>query len=360
MNDSIICDDLEYIHNAVMPGVRFHEATVLVTGCGGFLGFYFLQYLVQYASRLGLKKVIGVDSFILGKPLWVEELRQKYPNILDIHQFDVAKNSLSELRGIAEARYVIHLASIASPTFYRQYPIEAIDANIAGLRQILEFFRSSTELRGILYFSSSEIYGDPDAEHIPTTEQYHGNVNCTGPRACYDEAKRLGETLCYIFGTKYDVPVCVARPFNNYGPGMRIDDKRLPADLALSVLQGRNISIFSDGSPTRAFCYVADAIVGYFLCLFHGKYDYFNIGMDKSEISVRKFAEVYVEAGREIFDYSGAVVFSRSEDPQYLTDNPNRRCPSIEKARRILSYNPSICVDDGVRRFLKFLKGIDQ
>jgi UDP-glucuronate decarboxylase len=355
MPNAIVSQDLEYIHNSVNPGDRFRGATIVVTGCAGFLGFYFLQYLVLYASRLGLKKVIGLDTFLLRTPAWVEDLRRTHPDTLEIHQFDVAINSLSVIEGAKEARYVIHMASIASPSFYRQYPVETIDANIVGLRDILGLYIDSPNLGGILYFSSSEIYGDPDSAHIPTDEEYRGNVTCTGPRACYDEAKRLGETLCYVFGTKYSMPVCVARPFNNFGPGMRIDDKRLPADFALAVLQGHDITILSDGSPTRTFCYISDAIIGYLLCLLHGKYEYFNIGMDKPEISVREFADIYVEAGREIVGYAGQAVFGTSAEPDYLKDNPNRRCPNIDKARRILGYRPTISVNEGVRRFLTFL-----
>jgi UDP-glucuronate decarboxylase len=247
------------------------------------------------------------------------------------------------------------MASVASPTFYRQFPLETMDANIWGLRRLFEFYRDSAELSGFLFFSSSEIYGDPDAAHIPTDEEYRGNVTCTGPRACYDESKRFGETMCYVFGHKYNVPITIARPFNNYGPGMRTDDKRLPADFAQCIQQNRDIAILSDGSPTRTFCYISDAIIGYFLCLLHGKYDYFNIGIETPEISVRELAEIYCNTGKWLFGYTGMATFATSSDGEYLKDNPNRRCPVIKKARDILGYAPSIHVRDGVERYLRFL-----
>ena len=203
-----------------------------------------------------------------------------------------------------------------------------------------------------MFFSSSEIYGDPDPANIPTDEEYRGLVSCTGPRACYDESKRFGETICWVYAKQYDMPLTIARPFNNYGPGMRLDDKRLPADFAKCVLEKRDIVILSDGKPTRTFCYVADAVTGYLLCLLHGKYDYFNIGIEKPETAVRDFAKIYQTAGAEILGYEGAT----SEDPDYMTDNPNRRCPVIRKARGKLGYDPEILVEDGVRRFLRFLK----
>ncbi|XSC42733.1 NAD-dependent epimerase/dehydratase family protein [Bradyrhizobium sp. RDT10] len=152
------------------------------------------------------------------------------------------------------------------------------------------------------------------------------------------------------------MPVTVARPFNNYGPGMRIDDRRLPADFARCVINREDIVIFSDGSPTRTFCYVSDAITGYILCLLHGKYDYFNIGIDGPEISVHNLAEIYQQASLEVFGRRGAVVFERSSDSEYLVDNPNRRRPVIKKARHILGYAPKVLVNEGVRRYLSFLR----
>jgi UDP-glucuronate decarboxylase len=247
------------------------------------------------------------------------------------------------------------MASIASPSFYRQYPLETMDANIWGLRRLLDFYRGSINLEGLLFFSSSEIYGDPDPTHIPTPEDYRGNVACVGPRACYDESKRFGETLCQVFAKKNNMPITVARPFNNYGPGMRLGDKRLPADFATCILNGSDIVILSDGSPTRTFCYISDAVVGYFLCLLHGKFDSFNIGIDKPEISVRQLAEIYKTVGQALMGYEGSVKYEPSNDSEYLTDNPNRRCPVIDKARKILGYAPQVMVEEGVRRYLQFL-----
>ena len=147
------------------------------------------------------------------------------------------------------------------------------------------------QLKGLLFFSSSEIYGDPAPEAIPTNESYRGNVACLGPRACYDEAKRFGETLCWVFANTLGTPIRIVRPFNNYGPGMALTDSRAPADFGQCVMQNRDITIFSSGAPTRTFCYVADAVAGYFKALLHDRFDAFNIGIEKPEISVRELAE---------------------------------------------------------------------
>ena len=353
---NVLFEDLAYVHRGVSNNKNFQEAVVLITGCAGFLGFYFMQYFSRYGAELGIKKIIGLDNFLLGRPKWLSALEKDFPDLLYVKNFDVSNDNFGELPSTKEANYVIHAASIASPSFYRKYPLETIDANIWGLRAILDFYRSSTALRGLLFFSSSEIYGDPDPESIPTTEDYRGRVYCNGPRACYDESKRLGETLCWVYGTQFKMPVTVARPFNNYGPGMAITDKRLPADFARSVMRGEDLQILSNGSPTRTFCYVSDAITGYLLCLLHGTYDYFNIGMDKPELTVRKLAEYFVSAGERVFGYSGQISFAESNDPNYLVDNPARRCPSIEKAKDKLGFSPSIEVEAGVLRYLRFLK----
>ncbi|WP_375779200.1 NAD-dependent epimerase/dehydratase family protein [Bradyrhizobium sp. ma5] len=351
----IVKEDIEHIHAAVPQG-RFAGATVLLTGCAGFLGYYFLQYFTRKAAELGLKQIIAVDTFLLHRPRWLTDLSEEFPAVLRTHTFNIARDDLRTVDGAGAADYVIHMASIASPTFYRQYPVETIDANIWGLRRLLESYRDSDRLKGLLFFSSSEIYGDPAETAIPTDEEYRGNVACLGPRACYDESKRFGETLCYVFSNTYGMPITVARPFNNYGPGMRIDDRRLPADFARCVINRRDIVIFSDGSPTRTFCYVSDAITGYLLCLLHGRYDYFNIGIDGPEISVHNLAEIYQQASLELFGRRGAVVFEISSDSEYLVDNPSRRCPVIKKARNILGYAPKVPVNDGVRHYLSFLR----
>jgi UDP-glucuronate decarboxylase len=356
MANPILLEDLERINGHVATRERFRGATILVTGCAGFLGFYCMQYLVRYASKLGIEKVIGLDTFLLGKPAWLQELADQFPTVLNLLPFDVSKDDIGSVPGAAKASLVIHGASIASPTFYRMYPVETIDANIWGLRRLLDFYRGTNTLRGFLFFSSSEIYGDPDPLNVPTDEEYRGLVSCAGPRACYDESKRFGETMCWIYAKQFGMPLTVARPFNNYGPGMRLDDKRLPADFAKCIVENRDIVIHSDGKPTRTFCYVADAIAGYLLCLLHGQYDYFNVGVEEPETAVRDFAKIYQAAGRDIFQYRGDVHYEASDDPDYMTDNPNRRCPIIKKARQKLGYNPTVLVDEGVRRFLTFLK----
>lgn len=334
---------------------RLKDSTILFTGGAGSLGFYYIQFLVRYQMELGVKKIICLDNFQNGTPKWISELVSA--NKLDFYKFDIVQDDLLMIPGAEDADYVCHMASIASPIFYRKYPIETLDADIGGLRRLLEFYKNKP-IKGLAFYSSSEIYGDPPADQIPTPETYWGNVDCQGPRACYDESKRLGETLCYLFNRQYQMPTVVIRPFNTYGPGMKLNDARVPADFANDIRNHRDITILSDGKPTRTFCYISDAITGYLKCLLHAQdgFETYNIGMDRPEITVLQLAEIYAEAGKELFGYAGQVRYDVSDDKDYLTNNPNRRCPDIRKAERLLDYHPSVTVDQGVRYFMEYIK----
>jgi len=343
----ILEEDLRYISKKFGSAECFTGKSVFLTGAAGFLGFYFSHFF----SRAGVRRLLLADTFLLERPAWIDALG-RLPQV-EVLTLNVAREDLTRIPGIGEVDYVVHMASIASPTYYRRYPIETIQANVLGLLHLLELYKGEN-LKGFLFFSSSEIYGDPDPAFIPTPEEYRGNVACIGPRACYDESKRIGETICFHYGQTYTMPIGVARPFNNYGPGMRLEDKRVPADFAKAILDGEDILIRSDGRPTRTYCYVADAMVGYLKILTHGKYDYFNIGMEKPEISVAQLAEIYLELGKRHFGYRGRVRYEASAEKDYMTDNPNRRCPRIDKARSILGYDPEITVAEGVEKFLRF------
>ena len=328
---------------------------LLVTGGAGFLGYYMVRSVLRWNRGKEPERQIRVtvmDNFLRGVPEWLEEASGS-PG-LRIVEHDATRPYPDD---VGSFEWVIHAASIASPTFYRRYPIETMDANIWGLRRLLDRCRAQAEdgtpVKGLLFYSSSEVYGDPDPEHIPTPETYRGRVSFTGPRACYDESKRFGETLCVNFAQVHGLPIKVVRPFNNYGPGLALDDRRVIPDFARDILAGRDITLLSDGSPTRTFSYVADAVVGYYQALTRGRPgEAYNIGVDSPEVSMLELAEMMVRLGGELFGYEGRVVRAESDDPEYLTDNPDRRCPVIDKARDELGYEPEVGLEEGVRRSL--------
>lgn len=352
----ILEQDIAAIYLKLSARERFADSRILLTGCAGFLGYTFLHFFCHYSRELGIKSVLGIDNFLLDKPVWIEDLQKNWPQLLTVAHCDIVNDNLSLVPDVEQADYILHMASIASPTYYRKYPIETLDANVWGLRRLLEACRGR-HIRKFLFFSSSEIYGDPDVHCIPTEEEYRGNVSAIGPRSCYDEAKRFGETLCYTFAHQYNVPVVIVRPFNNYGPGMRLADKRVPADFTRAVLENRDIVMYSDGTPTRTFCYISDAIIGYLLALTSDEsFNYFNIGIDRPEISIRELADIYIRQGQAITGYTGSAQFQPPPEKDYLTHNPSRRCPDIRKARSLLGYAPDIFVNEGVGRMIMFFQ----
>lgn len=359
--EDVVRSDLAYIcENLSEEFSILSGKKLLITGGAGFLGYYLVQSVLHWNESHPTASPIHVtiyDNYIRGVPDWLTNLSDN-PNLVLV-KHDITNPLPGD---IPDFQFIIHAASIASPTFYRKYPIETMDANVNGLRYLLEYCLKQrgkgNPVEGFLFYSTSEIYGDPSPENIPTPETYRGNVSCTGPRACYDESKRYGETLCVNFAHQYGLPIKAARPFNNYGPGLKITDRRVLPDFARDIFDGRDIILLSDGSPTRTFCYIADAIVGYYKILIKGHPgEAYNIGVESPEISMANLAERVVDLARDLFDYTGRVVRQTSSDQDYLIDNPNRRCPIIAKARQHLGYNPSISVDEGLKRSLIWYSG---
>lgn len=325
---------------------RFAGKTILLTGAAGFLGSHFTHYFLALndSSLAGQPcRLIAWDNFARGAPPWLESIPPR-PDLLRETRDIVQKQDL------APVDFIIHAASIASPVFYRQHPIQTMDANVTGLRHLLDA-AVARPVESFLFFSTSEIYGNPDPANIPTTESYRGNVSCTGPRSCYDESKRYGETLCVNFWHVHKIPVKIVRPFNNYGPGLKISDRRVLPDFFRDVLAGRNIVLLSDGRATRTFCYISDALNGYLRALLSDHQgESFNIGADAPEISMRALAEMVIKvSGRPL-----RVEHRQSDDPEYLADNPQRRCPNLEKSRRLLAYNPRVPLSTGLERMYQY------
>lgn len=347
-NSTFEKNDLEYILTQAKNEFETLSCNkILFTGADGFLGYYFIKSIVLWNETHPRRKMIiyALDIFGKGIPKWL----QKRSDVKIIKK-DITKYQPSPGQSFD---YIIHAASIASPVFYRQFPIETINANVLGLYNILEYMvkKSQTKnpVKGMLFFSSSEIYGDPTKENIPTSEDYRGNVSCTGPRACYDESKRFGETLCVNYSRVYNLSIKIARPFNNYGPGLKITDGRVIPDFAKDILSNKDIIMLSAGMPTRTFCYIADAVVGYLKVLIGGENaESYNIGVEKEEISMLDLAKKMRSLALKEFGYFGKVIKGKSKDKDYLTDCPNRRCPNISKARRDLGFNPKISLDQGL------------
>jgi UDP-glucuronate decarboxylase len=346
----VIQADIKVIYDALENKLNQIEGSRwLISGGAGFLGGYFLD-LLDYCNKNIFQKpcrIICIENFISGTLARIQHLKDnKY---IEIIKADLVKPM--QFKGNFD--YIIHAASIASPTFYRKYPLETIETNVLGLKNLLDLGKN-TDLKSFLYFSTSEIYGDPSPEFIPTPEHYHGHVSCTGPRACYDESKRLGETLAVNYYRQYGLPVKTVRPFNIYGPGLKLEDKRVIPDFFKEALYNKKITIFSDGRPTRSFCYVRDAITGFMLALLsHYDGEAFNVGNDELEINIKTLANMIAKLVGGV-----QIEFGQSNEADYLTDNPQRRCPDLTKARTLLNYEPKVNLETGLEKTLAWYKEV--
>ncbi|MGE5558997.1 MAG: NAD-dependent epimerase/dehydratase family protein [Bacillota bacterium] len=331
------------------PLKKAQGSTWLISGGGGFIGGYLLDVLDDCNRNLfdAPCRVICIDNFISGTP---DRIRHLVKNeFFKIIHGDITR----PLHFNERIDYIVHAASIASPAYYRRHPIETIETNVWGLKNLLDLGKEM-KIRSFLQFSTSEIYGDPPPEWIPTPEHYKGNVSCVGPRACYDESKRLGETLCANYYREHGIPVKTVRPFNVFGPGLKIDDKRVIPDFFGDALYRKEIKLLSSGAPTRSFCYISDAVCGFFLALlsdFNG--EAFNIGNDEREISMQDLAELIAEITGDV-----EIRFEQSGETDYLTDNPQRRRPDLTKARTLLNYAPQVSLEAGLRKTLEWYRRI--
>lgn len=337
MSNFILQSDIEEIIRHLGPTAdAFAGKTVVLTGARGFLG----RYLTETFARLKNPcRVIALDNLITAGKLGATMGDAKG---IEFRQHDI----IQPIKIDEPVHFILHAAGIASPYYYRAYPLETLDVAIAGTRHMLELARQHNAQ--MLFFSSSEIYGDPDPKHIPTAESYNGNVSCLGARACYDESKRLGETLCKIYHTQFGTHTNMVRPFNVYGPGMQEADYRVLPNFASRVKAGRPLHIYGSGKQTRTFCYITDSIVGFLKVLVHGvPGEPYNIGNPKPELSMLDLAkEIEQVLGRKV------NVDTVEYPDSYPADEPNRRCPDITKAIVQLDFHPQVPLREGLRRFL--------
>ncbi len=344
MTKLYIDSDIAEIGDRLEPFYKqLQGKNILLCGGGGFLGRYFTA-LFQHLNREVLSepcKVTVLDNFVsANNPAYEEGDRD---GATFIHH-----NIIESFDNGIKYDYIIQAAGIASPFYYRAFPLETIEVSITGTKHMLELAKQ-TGAR-ILFFSSSEIYGDPDPKSIPTAESYPGSVSCLGARACYDESKRLGETLCRVYHTHFGVHANIVRPFNIFGPGMGERDYRVLPNFASKAKDGQPFHIYGKGDQTRTFCYITDAIVGFMHILFKGvPGEPYNIGNPKPEISMIDLAHKI----KAMLDIPNSIDLIEYPD-SYPADEPNRRCPDISKARMQLGYEPQIALQEGLERFFKW------
>lgn len=341
MTEFILRSDIDEICHRLPTQVQdFSGKTVLLTGGRGFLGRYFMEIFSRLNETVLAEpvKLVVLDNLITAGKVGADVTLSDGITFI---KHDVT--ATYEWDGPLD--YVIHAAGIASPYYYRAYPLPTLEVAITGTRKMLEL--ADAHDARFIFFSSSEIYGDPDPKHVPMSESYRGNVSCQGPRACYDESKRVGETLCYIFHTTNGTNTNTIRPFNVFGPGMQETDYRMLPNFASRIKAGQPLNIYGSGDQTRTFCYITDAMVGFLLVILKGvPGEAYNIGKSEPEISVLDMVN-RIDALS-----SHRIAYNIIEYPDsYPADEPNRRAPDIRKARLQLGFEPSVRLDEGLKRF---------
>ena len=304
----------------------------VVTGAAGFLGSHLCDRFLAEGWE-----VLGVDNFITGRKENLAHLRGN-------RSFSLVEADVSEPVPIAgDLAYVLHFASPASPPDYLRHPIETMRVGSVGTLNALELAR----VKGakFLLASTSECYGDPEVS--PQHEEYWGRVNSVGPRSVYDEAKRFSEALTMGYHRHYGLDTRIVRIFNTYGPRMRLNDGRALPNFVFQALSEKPITVYGDGRQTRSFCYVSDLIDGIYRLALSDEHLPVNLG-NPDEITLLEFAERV----RAHFPKAGPIVFEPLPE-----DDPKRRCPDIGKAKRLLGWEPTVQLGEGLKRTIEYFEG---
>jgi UDP-glucuronate decarboxylase len=302
---------------------------ILITGGAGFLGSHLGERLLTEGND-----ILCVDNYFTGR-------KDNIAHLLGNKNFEAYRHDVT-FPLYVEVDEIYSLACPASPIYYQLDPVQTTKTSVIGAINMLGLAKRLGAK--ILQSSTSEVYGDPEVH--PQTEDYRGNVNPLGPRACYDEGKRCAETLFFDYHRQHKLQIKVARIFNTYGPRMHPNDGRVVSNFIVQALKNDDITLYGDGSQTRAFCYVEDLVDG-LIRLMATASDFtgpINIG-NPHEIPVRELAE------RVIFLTNSRSKIVHRSLPQ---DDPMQRCPDITLAREVLGWEPKVPLDEGLRRTIAY------
>ena len=305
----------------------------LVTGGAGFIGSHLCERLIERGNE-----VVCVDNYFTGG-------KANIAHLLDDPYFELIRHDVTFPLYI-EVDEIYNLACPASPLHYQRDPVQTTKTNVHGAINILGLAKR-LKVR-VLQASTSEVYGDPEVN--PQTEDYQGNVNPVGARACYDEGKRCAETLFFDYHRQHGLPIKIARIFNTYGPRMMPDDGRVVSNFIVQALQGEDITIYGDGSQTRSFCYIDDMVAG-LIRLMESSGDEtgpVNLG-NPVETPIRDLAEqIATLVGGET-----SVVHQ-----PLPADDPRQRCPDITRARNLLEWEPTVALGDGLAKTVAYFRDV--
>jgi len=314
--------DLESIKNRISLD-KLQGKSVLLIGSSGFLGNWFIE-LFDY---------LGID-YLCYDPSENKD-HDICNSLLDLPRYD----------------YVINCAGIASPEKYMKEPVLTLDISYIGTKNVLDY-ANKYNVESVLMFSSSEVYGTPNPNAIPTKEDYIGAIPTMGNRSCYDIGKQVLETLSFIYYNEFNTPVKMCRPFNLYGPYMGVNDNRVLSNWMRNYLTDKKITVYGDGKQTRTFCYAGDGIAMMMEILLNGKDgEVYNVGNPSPEVNMIELAEKFYEALEAEPNYEFIKYPS-----DYPSDEPLRRCPNIDKVVKHTNIIPSVDFKTGIKNMLEFFK----
>lgn len=307
--------------------------TILVTGGAGFVGSHLCRRLLDQGHN-----VICLDNFFTGQ-------KRNIVDLLDNKNFELIRHDIT-MPILLETDEIYNLACPASPPHYQFNPVETVKTNVMGILNMLEL-AEKTKAR-VLQASTSEVYGDP-AEH-PQRETYWGNVNPIGIRSCYDEGKRVAETLCMDFHRQNKVDVRIVRIFNTYGPNMYENDGRVVSNFIVQALQNQDLTIYGDGSQTRSFQYVDDLINGMIKMMEQDEFiGPVNLG-NPGEFTIKQLAEKVLQM---IPESTSKIIYK-----DLPKDDPRQRKPDISLAKEKLGWEPGVVLGDGLEKTIGYFRGL--
>lgn len=295
---------------------------ILVTGGAGFIGSHLIDRLMAQGHE-----VICLDNFYTGH-------KRNILKWLDNPYFELIRHDITDPIRL-EVDQIYHLACPASPVHYQYNPVKTIKTNVLGTLYMLGLAKR-VKAR-LLLASTSEVYGDPEIH--PQSEDYRGNVNPIGPRSCYDEGKRVAETLAFDYHRQNNVDIRVARIFNTYGPRMLENDGRVVSNFVVQSLQNQSLTVYGDGSQTRSFCYVSDLVEGLMRLMNGSHVGPINLG-NPGEYTILQLAQ----AVQKMVNPDAEIIFKPL--PQ---DDPRRRRPDITKAKSLLDWEPTVALQEGLK-----------
>jgi UDP-glucuronate decarboxylase len=317
--------------------IFFKGKKILLLGSDGFLGRYFVEYF-----KCLLKNNIQLNLDCVDNNISSEHISS--PSNKNIKFY---KNNVMKFNNKKKYDVIIFLAGIASPTIYKKYPIESLEVSYLGAKKFLE--KSKKDKSQFIFFSSSEIYGNPDNKNVPTKETYYGNVNSFGPRSCYDEGKRVGETLCYIYKNYLNTNIKIIRPFNVFGPGMSVNDDRVIPRFIRAQKKKKPLTIYNHGKQTRSFCYITDAMIGFIKVISLGKKgEIYNVGNDTEEVTMNKLANLV----KTISQDKKLKIKNVDYPNHYPSNEPMRRCPDLKKINKDTKFKPLFSLRASLKSFI--------